>query len=104
MQCGTLQTGRGCLPGCTATSQCAVGLVCQGGECIDPNAGNSDSGCPLCPPPGDDAGGPIHFKDAGHGSGSGSGGCGCSHAGEAAGLFALAALAFRRRRVKGGRP
>jgi uncharacterized protein (TIGR03382 family) len=96
MQCGALQTGIGCLPGCKKDLDCAVGTACQGGECLDPTQ-QSDSGCPLCQTQ-NDGGGPIVFKDAGQGSGSGSGGCGCSGGGEAVGLLALAFSALRMRK------
>jgi len=79
-QCADSSTGKGCMPGCTSSSQCPVGDVCNGGECV--LQAPPDAGCTSCTPP--DAGThPPPTPDAGTGAGPSSGGAfGCAAAGQ----------------------
>ena len=78
-QCEQLSTGNGCVPGCQSNSECLVGDVCSGGECVTPAP---DAGCTPCsvdagvPPPSDGGSG----GGGGGGGGSSGGAFGCQSA------------------------
>lgn len=96
LRCADTAVGKGCIPGCSANSDCPVGQDCFNGECYNPMEG--DGGCSTlsCRP---DAGRPIVItRDAGTGGTGGTGGCGCASVDPAFGLGLLAMLSLASRR------
>lgn len=89
-----------CAPGCQTDTDCAVGLSCRSGACVNPYATDAGPSCQLC---GSD-GGTIVYPDGGSGPAdpaAAPSGCGCGASGSidlfAALAVALAALAKGRR-------
>lgn len=85
-----------CAPGCQSDLDCAVGLACRSGSCVNPyggsTGGTTGGDCTLC---GSDAGSVV-FPDGGSGTAAppaSPGGCGCG-SGTALDLFAALGLAL----------